>query len=40
MNEFLLNHEMKIHQSASETWVEIDNKEDFDRAKKLFGDKS
>ena len=40
MNEFLLNHEMKIHQSVSETWVEIDNKEDYERAKKLFGDKS
>ena len=40
MNEFLLNHEMKIHQSVSETWVEIDNREDYERAKKLFGDKS
>ncbi len=39
MNEFLLTHEMKIHQSVSETWVEIDNREDYERAQKLFGDK-
>lgn len=40
MNEFLLSHEMKIHRSVSEKWVEIDNKVDYQRAKELFGDKS
>ncbi len=39
MNEFLFTHEMTIHQSASDRWVEIDNREDYERAKKLFGDK-
>jgi choline kinase len=36
MNEFLLNHDMNIHQTVSERWVEIDNKEDLERAKNLF----
>jgi len=36
MNEFLLTHDMSIHQSPSDKWVEIDNKEDLQRAKKLF----
>jgi choline kinase len=36
MNEFLLNHDMGIHQAASDRWVEIDNKEDLEKAKRLF----
>ena len=36
MNEFLLTHDMSVHQSVSDRWVEIDNKEDLDRAKKIF----
>lgn len=36
MNEFLLTHDMSIHQSPSDQWVEIDNKEDLMKAKKLF----
>jgi choline kinase len=36
MNEFLMTHEMATHQSVSGKWVEIDNREDFERAKKLF----
>jgi choline kinase len=36
MNEFLLTHDMSIHQSVSERWVEIDNKEDLEKAKRLF----
>ena len=36
MNEFLLNHDMSIHQAASSRWVEIDNKEDLEKAKRLF----
>ncbi len=38
MNEFLHTHDMSIHQSVSDKWVEIDNREDYDRAKKLFGE--
>jgi choline kinase len=36
MNEFLLNHDMSVHQAVSDRWVEIDNKEDLDKAKRLF----
>jgi choline kinase len=36
MNEFLLNHDMSIHQAVSDCWVEIDNKEDLQKAKSLF----
>lgn len=36
MNEFLLSHDMSVHQSVCDRWVEIDNKEDLDRAKKIF----
>ncbi len=36
MNEFLLSHDMSIHQAVSNRWVEIDNKEDFEKAKHLF----
>lgn len=36
MNEFLMTHEMATHHSVSGKWVEIDNREDFERAKKLF----
>lgn len=36
MNEFLLTHDMGIHQAVSNTWVEIDNREDYERAQKLF----
>jgi choline kinase len=36
MNEFLMTHEMATHQSISSKWVEIDNREDFERAKKIF----
>ena len=39
MNEFLLTHDMSIHQAVSDKWVEIDNREDFERAKSLFGTK-
>ena len=38
MNEFLLTHEMSIHQSVSNKWVEIDNREDYMRAQTLFGE--
>lgn len=38
MNEFLYTHDMSIHQSVSNKWVEIDNREDYERAKKLFGE--
>lgn len=36
MNEFLLNHNMDVHMAVSERWVEIDNKEDLEKAKRLF----
>jgi choline kinase len=36
MNEFLLNHNMNIHRTVSDRWVEIDNKEDLEKAKRLF----
>lgn len=36
MNEFLLSHDMSIHTAFSNRWVEIDNKEDYERAKSLF----
>jgi len=36
MNEFLLNHDMGIHQAVSDRWVEIDNKEDLEKARRLF----
>lgn len=39
MNEFLFTHEMSIHQSVSNKWVEIDNREDYERAQKIFGEK-
>lgn len=39
MNEFLLTHNMSVHQSVSDKWVEIDNLEDLTKAKMLFGDK-
>lgn len=38
MNEFLHTHDMNIHQSVSNKWVEIDNREDYERAQKLFKD--
>ncbi|MDD4973760.1 MAG: phosphocholine cytidylyltransferase family protein [Bacteriovorax sp.] len=36
MNEFLLNHDMSMHLAVSDRWVEIDNKEDLEKAKRLF----
>jgi choline kinase len=36
MNEFLMSHEMSTHQAFSNKWVEIDNREDYARAKMLF----
>ncbi len=36
MNEFLLSHDMSVHQTVSNRWVEIDNKEDYEKAKHLF----
>lgn len=36
MNEFLSTHDMSVHQSVSDRWVEIDNKEDYLKAKRLF----
>jgi choline kinase len=36
MNEFLLDHNMSVHQAVSDRWVEIDNKEDLDKARRLF----
>lgn len=39
MNEFLNTHEMSVHRSVSNMWVEIDNREDYERAQKLFGPK-
>jgi choline kinase len=38
MNEFLHTHNMSIHQAVSNKWVEIDNREDYIRAQKLFGE--
>lgn len=38
MNEFLHMHDMGIHQSVSNKWVEIDNREDYERAQQLFKD--
>lgn len=38
MNEFLHTHDMSTHQAVSNKWVEIDNREDYERAKKLFGE--
>lgn len=38
MNEFLLTHNMTVHQSVSNRWVEIDNREDYQRAEALFKD--
>jgi choline kinase len=36
MNEFLLSHDMSVHQAISDCWVEIDNREDLEKAKRLF----
>lgn len=36
MNEFLLSHDMGVHQAFSNRWVEIDNREDYEKAKSLF----
>lgn len=36
MNEFLLSHDMKFVKAVSSKWVEIDNREDYNRAKELF----
>jgi choline kinase len=36
MNEFLLTHDMGIQQTISNKWVEIDNREDLEKAKRLF----
>lgn len=36
MNEFLLNHDMSTHQAANDCWVEIDTKEDLEKARRLF----
>ncbi len=36
MNDFLHTHDMGIHQSVSNVWVEIDNREDYERAQLLF----
>lgn len=36
MNEFLTDHEMFVHRTVSNRWVEIDNKEDLEKAKLLF----
>lgn len=36
MNEFLLTHDMSVHEAISNRWVEIDNREDYERAKSLF----
>ena len=38
MNDFLHTHDMGIHQSVSNVWVEIDNREDYERAQLLFKD--
>lgn len=38
MNEFLLTHNMSVYQAVSDKWVEIDNREDFNKAQKLFKD--
>lgn len=36
MNEFLLSHNMSVLKTVNNRWVEIDNKEDYERAKGLF----
>lgn len=36
MNEFLLSHDMKFVKAVSSKWVEIDNREDYNRAQELF----
>lgn len=36
MNEFLLTHDMSVQKCINNRWVEIDNKEDLERAKGIF----
>lgn len=36
MNEFLQTHEMGIHRACTDKWVEIDNREDYEKAHFLF----
>jgi choline kinase len=36
MNEFLFSHNMNVHHTISERWVEIDNRLDLEKAKSLF----
>lgn len=36
MNQFLQNNDMSVHQTFSNRWIEIDDKEDYERAKQLF----
>lgn len=36
MNDFLLTHNMDVHHTLSERWVEIDNKVDLEKAKSIF----
>jgi choline kinase len=36
MNEFLLTHNMSSVKTVSDRWIEIDNKEDLERAKGMF----
>jgi len=36
MNEFLLTHDMQVFKTNSSRWVEIDNREDLNRAKEIF----
>jgi choline kinase len=36
MNEFLLTHDMSVQKCINNHWVEIDNKEDLEKAKGIF----
>ncbi len=36
MNEFLLTHDMSVQKCINNRWVEIDNKEDLEKAKGIF----
>lgn len=38
MNDFLQDHEMEVHQAASNRWIEIDTSVDYNKAREMFED--